>query len=442
MRRRFVRVAAGACALALVVTAFVGLRDARVLDALPGSLFALGFLVVAGTVAGHAAQLVRLPRITGYLLAGLAAGPHGFALLDAAAVKDLGLVNGLALAIIALLAGAEITTQVLARTWKSVLVSSIFQVLLVAAPMAVVFYLLAPRMHFAAGLSAAGVAAIAGVWGVIALSRSPSVTLGVLAETRAKGPLVENALGIVVLLDVLVLALFSFAMAAARTQIVGAPFEAERLLDLAEELFASVAAGTTFGLFIATWFRFVRQERILFVVVVGYAITAFTKWFHYDTLLVFVVAGFVVMNLTRFGPELVHTSEKLGAAVMTVFFATAGAKIDLDALQALWRVVLILAFLRIVFTYVSVKLATRVARDPPSVQRYGWLPLVSQAGVTIGLATIVADGLPKVGGALATLAIAVVGVNEILGPVCFKWALARAGEIPPAVEDDARAPGA
>lgn len=432
------RIAAGAAGLAVVVATTVILSRTGVVRQ-GGSLFALGFLVVAGTVAGQVAAFVRLPRITGYLVAGLLSGPHGFALFDASAVKDLSLVNGLALALIALLAGAEITTGVLARTWKSVLVSSVSQMLIVAVPMAAVFYALAPRMDFARGLTTAGTIALAGVWGVIALSRSPSVTLAILGETRAKGPLAEQALGVVVLLDVFVLALFSFAMSAARSTIVGAPFEIERFVELGEELFASVAAGTTFGLFIALWFRFVRAERILFLVVVGYAITAFTKWFHYDTLLVFVVAGFVVMNLTRFGPDVVATSERLGAAVMVVFFATAGAKIDVDALRTLWRVALILVALRIAFTFVSAHVASRVARDPPVVRRYGWLPLVSQAGVTIGLATIVAEGLPKVGGALASLAIAVVGVNELLGPICFKWALGRAGEIP-RTDDGAQPP--
>ncbi len=425
------RVLGGLLALVVVLCAIVGLRAGGIVPEYGGGVFALGFLIVAGSVAGQLAASVKLPRITGYLIAGLLSGPHGFALFDAHAVKDLSLINGLALALIALLAGAEITTTILRRTWRSVLVSSLAQIALTALPMAAVFYFLAPRMEFTKGLSTQAIIALAGVWGVIALSRSPSVTLAILGETKAKGPVAQQSLGVVVLLDVLVLALFSFAMAFARAGILGAPIESERFVELGKELFASVAAGTTFGLFIALWFRFFTSERILFVVVVGYGITAFTAWFHYDTLLVFVVAGFVVMNLTRFGGELVATSERLATAVMVVFFATAGAKIDLDALRSLWRVALLLVVLRIVFTFVSTAVASRIARDPPIVRKWAGFSLVSQAGVTIGLATLVADSLPQVGTALASLTIAVVGVNELLGPIAFKMALSRAGEIPP-----------
>ena len=48
----------------------------------------------------------------------------------------------------------------------------------------------------------------------------------------------------------------------------------------------------------------------------------------------------------------------------------------------------------------------------------------------IGLATIVQVRFPVVGTELATLAIALVTLNEIFGPVLFKWGLSRAGEIP------------
>jgi Kef-type K+ transport system membrane component KefB len=115
---------------------------------------------------------------------------------------------------------------------------------------------------------------------------------------------------------------------------------------------------------------------------------------------------------------------------MIVFFATAGAKLDLQALRELWPIALAFFVARALVTVVSCRLGHRLADDPPVVRRLGFTPFVSQAGVTIGLATIVADALPGVGKALATLAIAVVGLNELAGPVIFTWGLKKAGEIP------------
>ena len=58
--------------------------------------------------------------------------------------------------------------------------------------------------------------------------------------------------------------------------------------------------------------------------------------------------------------------------------------------------------------------------------RYG---LVSQAGVAIGLATIVAEAYPERGPQIRTLFLAVMAINQTLGPILFRHALDRSGEI-------------
>src|SRR5688572_16415594 len=60
-------------------------------------LCALGFLVLAGTLLAEILEVIKLPHLTGYLLAGLIAGPHVLQLIDADSVKRLGPVNTLAL---------------------------------------------------------------------------------------------------------------------------------------------------------------------------------------------------------------------------------------------------------------------------------------------------------------------------------------------------------
>ena len=426
--------ARGLLGLAVAVGVFLALRAADFVDT-GGPLFALGFLVVAGSVAGSLAAFLRLPRLTGYLLAGILAGPQGFSLLSVVEVKALSLINALALALIALQAGAEMTLPMLTRTARSVTSSAVAQILLVVTGTAAAFYLGRSHIPFAASQGTMVVVALALVWGVISLTRSPAVTLAVLSETRARGPVADFALGNVVLLDVLVLPLFALALSFTRAQLLGDPFDVGSLAHLGNELFASVAAGVSFGLIIALLFVIFQRERTLVIIVLAYAGTALCGYLRYDTLLVFVIGGFLVMNLTRNGPALIDTSEKLAAAVMIVFFATAGAKLDVQALVQLWPVAATLFLLRVVLTLVATRLGHVIARDPPMVRRYGWLSLVSQAGVTIGLATIIADALPGIGPPFASLAIAVVGLNELVGAVLFKFALGRAGEIPAGSSD-------
>ena len=74
-----------------------------------------------------------------------------------------------------------------------------------------------------------------------------------------------------------------------------------------------------------------------------------------------------------------------------------------------------------------------LADDPPVVRRFGWSPLISQAGVALGIALAVDEAFPNLGDGFLLLAIAVVGLNEAVGPVLFKIALSQAGELPGAV---------
>lgn len=126
----------------------------------------------------------------------------------------------------------------------------------------------------------------------------------------------------------------------------------------------------------------------------------------------------------------------MGAAVMVVFFATAGAHLDLGVLKSAWPVALALAGGRVLLTWVSSALAHRAAGDEGTVKKYTFTTLVSQAGVSIGLATIAGQSLGPMGAGIATLAIAVVGINEMIGPIICKVGLSRAGELGKALVDE------
>jgi len=55
--------------------------------------------------------------------------------------------------------------------------------------------------------------------------------------------------------------------------------------------------------------------------------------------------------------------------------------------------------------------------------------LVSQAGVAIALGTVAAEAYPERGDAIRALFLAMLAVNQTLGPILFRLALARAGEL-------------
>ena len=73
-------------------------------------------------------------------------------------------------------------------------------------------------------------------------------------------------------------------------------------------------------------------------------------------------------------------------------------------------------------------MGARMAKDEPTVRRWGWAPLVSQAGLTLGLSSVVERAFPSFGSGFRSLIVATVAINEVLGPILFKLALDRTGE--------------
>ena len=395
---------------------------------------ALGFLLLAGDLCGQLVGVIGIPHLTGYLLAGMVAGPQVLHLIDHQAVVDLQLVNGLALALIAMTAGAELSLEILRKGLKSIVYGTLAQTFAVFALVTVSFVLASPLIPFMHARPLNLIIGVGLLWGVVAVVKSPSAVLGLLSETGAKGPLSTYGIAMVVILDVVVLLLATIAMALSRPLIEpGSELSLAQFRDLGHELLASAAVGTTFGLVTAVYLKFVKQGAILFLVALAYGASELAGTLGYDAMLAFIVAGFVVENLSMQGEKLRRTVAQSGRVIFVVFFANAGAHLDIAVLAHLWPVALLLGGARAVATAIAAHTASVWAGDPPAVRRWGWAPLISQAGVALGIALAVDDAFPTLGDGFLSLAIAVVGLNEAIGPVLFKIALSRAGELPDAV---------
>jgi Trk K+ transport system NAD-binding subunit len=72
-----------------------------------------------------------------------------------------------------------------------------------------------------------------------------------------------------------------------------------------------------------------------------------------------------------------------------------------------------------------------LAGDPPDHYRVSFLSYITQAGVGLGLAKMVVVEFPDWGSAFATTIIAVIVLNQIVGPPLFKWVIGFVGEARP-----------
>lgn len=423
-------------ALSLCVVFLVVLGATRIAPEVRGplgALSAIGFLLLAGTLASELLETVGLPHLSGYLLAGIVAGPHVFHLVDHDTVEALSPVNTLALALIALGGGAELRVSTLRDVGRSVAYGLLLQTAIGFVVLSAVFLLLSRYVPFTSGLPWPTLITVALLWGTLAVSRSPSACLAVLSQTRPQGPLTSYSLAFVMASDVVVVVLMASVIVCVRPLMTGGAISVENLRVLGHELVGSIAIGTSLGLALALYLRLVGKNLLLVLLALGFGLTEFMRYIHIDPLLSFLTAGFVVQNLSQQGDKLLHAVEQASSLVFIVFFATAGAHLDLPLLAQLWPIALGLACARAAVTVSTAAWSSRVAGDPAIIRRWGWSPLISQAGLTLGLSVVIVRTFPEFGEGFRSLVISTVAINEMVGPVLFKYALDRTGETRPSV---------
>lgn len=416
--------------LALGVLLFLRWSGAGVAGMGPKSTtIALGFLLIGAFIGGKLAVRTGLPRITGYLLVGLLVGPYVSGLLTRDMMAGGKAVEGLAVALIALTAGGEIRVDWVKSQARTLVTITILQILIVGTLVTGVVLVFAPIFPFLpeGDFTQAGVIAL--VLAAISISGSPTVTIAIISESRAQGPLSRTVLGIVVLIDVCVIVLFATMLAIAK-DVLGDGGGDPLALKLTWEIGGSVVIGALFGLGIDLFLRYVNRDVPVFVLAACIAISQLAGVLHLETLIMALTAGFYVQNVSPArGESLIKGVERVSLPVYALFFAAAGAKVNVGALATMGPLAVLLASVRVLGIWLGARLGTRLSSTEPVVRRYAWLGLISQAGVTLALAAILARVFPEWGEELQVVIIAMIALHEMVGPVVFQFALRRAGEI-------------
>jgi hypothetical protein len=120
--------------------------------------------------------------------------------------------------------------------------------------------------------------------------------------------------------------------------------------------------------------------------------------------------------------------ERSSAPIYVVFFGLVGAGLDVGVLAVVGLPALLYAVLRGGATWLLTVVPARLAGAGPVVTRYAWMGFVAQAGLSLGFAARIQRDLPEIGTQLATLVVAAVVINQLVGPVLWERALRASGE--------------
>lgn len=386
------------------------------------SIFYLALLILAGFFAAKIFSILKLPDVTGYLLAGILIGPSVLGLIPHEALGQLTMLSEIALAFIAYNIGCEMDLRSIKKLGKSIITVTVVQALLtwVLVTLAMMVF----GQNFAFSLVA----------GAIASATAPAATLLVIQQYNARGPLVDTLLPVVALDDAICIMAFGISSSMATTLLSGiAPSMQNMLLLPVWEIVLSLALGIVSGLIIVFISKYFTNENDVRILILGIiiALCYLSLYLHVSSLLTIMTFGLLVGNFSQRKRTAKDALSGIAPPVYVAFFCLSGAELDLKILMSAGVLGIVFILARALGKYFGAYFGAKSMKMDPNIVRYLGFTLLPQAGVAIGLSQNAARVLPEpYGTTIRVIVLAAVIANEISGPILARYALKKAGEIP------------
>lgn len=409
---------------------------------LVAALLVFSLIALASRQIGAFFSLIHLPLVTGFLLTGIVAGPYVLEVVSAESLARVHFLDQIALGFIGFAAGAHLYLPEFKNRFRTIRWVTLGLVVFTYTLSALALFLLADVIPFMATLPAPARLAIALVGAAILISRSPSSAIAVINELRASGPFTRLVLGVTVTMDVIVILLFATSSSIADALLAQLGFRFGQVLLVVAEIVLAAGLGLILGRIVARVSTIPANGALkgILLLACNYLAFPFSSWLHHwsrdswsveiflEPLLMCMVAGFVVTNFSSRRTELHPVLDLVGQPVYVVFFTLVGASLAFGTLVQTWHIALLLFAVRLLAITLGSLVGGVAAGEPWRLNRISWMGFVTQAGIGLGLAREVAVEFPEWGDVLATMMIAVIILNELVGPPLFKWALHMAGE--------------
>lgn len=393
-------------------------------------ILALGIIVVAGFLGSLAAEKLKLPRITGYIVIGVLLSPSLLNIIHAETVGNLDIITNIALGFIAYLIGGSLKTESLRGLGRSItwitFLQSLGAWLLVTLVLAILGHLIIPNETFWQWYFP-----LAFIIGAISCATAPAATMAIISEYKAKGPLTTTLLAVVALDDAIAVIAFAIASGICQPlvggvnstsfyQMLGVPF-----LHIVE----SAAIGIVFGIALMYMSKLVRARELLLVVVFGVIMlcAGLTSYLGVSSILASMVVGFIMVNKVK-REEMFLVVEEVEDVLFAMFFVLAGLHFDLSVLKVAGILALLIVLTRCMGKYFGARVGARISHAPDNVKKYLGFALLPKAGVTIGLVLLSALKFPTFGTVMLNAVLASTIINELIAPPLTKYALFKAGE--------------
>ena len=386
-------------------------------------LTSLGLILLLALLAGHLVKVVRIPEVTGYILAGIALGPSVLGWVTAENLTALEVLSEVALGLILFSVGSVFQFSRFRRLGRQFL------------------YLTLAESVLAAVIVTGGVLAaeqpwqVAALLGAIAIATAPASTLMVVRECDSEGPLTDNLLGIIAVNNLLCISVYTLVAAAIDLGSGlggGSIFDAvyRAIFPLVWQLAGSAALGYLVGLMLAGWSTQVTETGEILILLAGSILlcVGVARLLDLSPLVASLAVGATMVNLAERSRALFDTLSGTDPPFYAIFFVLAGADLDLALVPTMGVVGLVYVFGRAFGKFVGAVAGARWLDLEVNVQRFLGFGLMAQAGLAVGLTIAIEQRYESFSPIVTTVVLAAVAVFEMVGPISTRFALVQAGE--------------
>jgi len=385
-------------------------------------IFAISLLTIAGFTGGKLARFLKLPAITGNILAGILIGPYGLRLLSSQAIT-IGLkpIASFALAFVSFSIATHIDMREIRVTRGRVVFTGVADVLVSSATVAFALYL------------ATGSVTISLLLGVISGATAPATTLAVVKESKAKGPLTRLLLPHVAINNLACVALFGFVFAGIKGLQKGDSSLFDALFHIAVlSSLISIAIGLATGVALKSLFRRLdRESPLLPMMLVSLLfVSGLSTFLHVSPLLSAMTLGFLIHNYLEQKEAVDKAFKTLEPIIYTAFFTLAGAHLKLSLLPSVGTAGAVYILSRFAGKWLGTFLSGLACGAPTVFRNLAGLALLPQAGIALGLIILIQEEpcCAAYSPTITAIIVTAVAVHEIIGPVLTGLALKIAEE--------------
>lgn len=381
-------------------------------------ILSLGILYLLGLGAARLSAKLRIPRVTGYLMMGLLAGPSVAELADTPAVisipqlDDLIPLHDFILGLIVLTIGGSFQPRLARKLGARLFRISLLEVGITAL-FTVGLTLLAGASPLAAGFLC-----------LMAITTAPAATQMVMREYESEGPLSDTVLPLIAVDNFVAIIAFILLKNSTLANVFS-------VRDTVLQIFGPISLGLLFGTLLAIMDqRLTRKvERQILILASVAALVGLCSFLTVSSMLATLIAGLVLVAASPHERRMLQDLAEIDYPLYAIFFIMAGARLHLEYLPHMGAIGVAYIVARTAGKYLGCRAGAKSVGASSTIRIWLGPAMLAQAGLAIGLANTLAREWGVDGRHIQNVVLAAVVVFEGIGPVFTRIALKSAGEI-------------